>query len=422
MSQKVMLTAYALAHFGKSLLWHSSTLVFAFYLTEVIGLPPRQMGRVLAASLVVNAVCDLGFGWILGRWVRDLRSAARAQALGAGLACLSFMAFAAAGAASTGAGEAAAIAALIAFRIGYSLLDVPQNTVLAFIAPDDTGRTKMATLRYASAGFALLIVALSLAPWLAHSAPAARAVHFFIFAACLTPITLVTALILWAAAARSRPLAVSAQPLADGSPEAVRGMWLPLASILVYSSCMPLFTKLEAYFVAYSPAQSGAELFMASVAIGQIAAQLVWFRLAGQTDLVALYRYAAVGLGLLAIAFASLAALGGAVLLGLAALYGGASSGLLASIWALLARAAAAMPTKATLWFGRFTFCSKIAQASSALVLGEALSALNYTEASQQGLLILVMALGPALTAAACSALGAFFYREHRLARAAVSM
>lgn len=419
MSQQAIQAAYASAHFGKSLLWHSSTLVFAFYLTEVVGLAPRFMGWVLAASLLLNAVCDLGFGWVLGRWVRDLRSAALVQTYGSVLACLAFLAFAGAGMAPSGMTEAAAILALLVFRIGYSLLDVPQNTILAFIAADDAGRTQMATLRYASAGAALLLVALALAPWLANGAPTGRALDFVIFAAFLTPVTFATSLLLWASAARKlslqAPQTEQVHQQASGGP----GLWLALISILVYSGCMPLFTKLEAYFVAFVPTQSGANFFMAAVAIGQITAQLVWFRLAGQMDLLSLYRWAAAGLGLVAFAFAGLAPLGGLVLLLVAALHGGLSSGLLATIWAFLASSAAAAPAKATLWFGRFTFCSKIAQAVSALILGEALSALDYTQPGQQGGLIWAMALGPLATAAACSMLGMAFYSRYRVLQGA---
>ncbi len=420
MSERAMQAAYACAHFGKSLLWHSSALIFAFYLTEVVGLAPRLMGWVLAVSLLLNAVCDLGFGWVLGRWVRNLRSAALAQAYGSVLACLAFLAFAGAGMAPDGATEAAAMCALFAFRIGYSLLDVPQNTILAFIAADDAGRTQMATLRYASAGLALLVVALALAPWLANSAPSARALDFIVFAACVTPVTFAMSLLLWAVAARNLSLNGPKAEKADQCTDVGQGPWLALLSILVYSGCMPLFTKLEAYFVAFVPMQSGANFFMAAVAIGQITAQLAWFRLAGQMDLIDLYRWAAAGLGLVAFAFAGLAPLGGLVLLFVAALYGGLSSGLLATIWAFLARSAAATPAKATLWFGRFTFCSKIAQAASALLLGEALSALDYTQAGGQTLLIWAMALGPLLTAVACSTLGMFFNSQYRIARSKV--
>jgi Na+/melibiose symporter-like transporter len=53
---------YALAHASKTLFWTASDIYFAFYLTQVCGLPPLVMGFVLAASYLVNAAADVLLG------------------------------------------------------------------------------------------------------------------------------------------------------------------------------------------------------------------------------------------------------------------------------------------------------------------------------------------------------------------------
>jgi glycoside/pentoside/hexuronide:cation symporter, GPH family len=60
-----------------------SAMLFAFFLTEICGLEPQQMGMVLALSLVVNAFADIVVGRRLIRVVTDAKSAARIQFSGA---------------------------------------------------------------------------------------------------------------------------------------------------------------------------------------------------------------------------------------------------------------------------------------------------------------------------------------------------
>ena len=58
---------YGLGHYGKGLFWHSSELLFAFFLTEQAGLPPVWMGTVLIAGILSSAGIDLLVGRALRR-------------------------------------------------------------------------------------------------------------------------------------------------------------------------------------------------------------------------------------------------------------------------------------------------------------------------------------------------------------------
>ncbi len=414
-------TAYGAAHFGKSLLWHCSALFFAFYLTEVAGFSPKAMGALLAGSLILNALFDLGIGARLGRWVRTLESAAKAQALGALVACTTFLAFASLFLWPQDIRAVIAVVSLIAFRIGYSCLDVPQNTILAFISRDDVGRTQAASVRYMAAGASLLIVTLSLAPWLTSVAPVKRAEAFFLFALCLTPVTLATAGFLWWRLrhhSTEAPVPTAVPNTADGQSLHRADLYLALGSILIYSGLVPLFTKLEAYFVAYAPRDQGLEYFMVAAALGQVIGQLAWMQVARQVQLLTLYRIAALCLMMSTLAFMVIAPTGGLGALVVASLFGVSSSGLLTAIWSFLARSAAASPASATLKFGLLTFCSKMAQAGSAVALGFVLSQIDYRRAEDFKTLIQTMASGPLLTAALCLALTVLYSKLRRKALA----
>lgn len=62
---------YGSAHLGKSLFWYASELLFAFYLTELVGLPASRMGLVLAIGLLVSAAIDLVAARLLDRRLID---------------------------------------------------------------------------------------------------------------------------------------------------------------------------------------------------------------------------------------------------------------------------------------------------------------------------------------------------------------
>jgi Na+/melibiose symporter-like transporter len=336
--------------------------------------------------------------------------------LGALVASTAFVGFAALAALPPAVREQAAILTLLAFRVGYSLLDVPQNTLLAFISTHDVRRTQVASQRYIASGLALLLVTGALTPWVTTVAPQDRAGAFLLFAVVLAPVSVLAAVGLWAvvrgAGAVQAETTNAPEALKPPTADAATGLLLPLLSILLYSGFMPLFKKLEAYFVAYSEDLTATSFFMVAAACGQIVGQFGWMWLATRVDLLRMYRLAAALLVVVALAFAALAGLGGWVAISLAALFGVASTGLLATIWAFLARAAAAAPDRATLRFGQLTFCSKIGQAVGVYALGQILGAVPYTEVESQAVLVWTMALGPFLAGAACSAIGAVLQRR----------
>ena len=141
--------AYGIAHAGKSLFWHASELLFAYYLTEACGLPPREMGLIVGASLALSALADLVAGLTLRHRVRSVISAGKAQLQGAVLSGAAFAAFGLSSFVPQGSTRLAfACCTLVAFRLTYALLDNPQNALLSLATSDDTQGARLTSVRY----------------------------------------------------------------------------------------------------------------------------------------------------------------------------------------------------------------------------------------------------------------------------------
>lgn len=121
---------YGLAHLGKSLFWYSSEILFAYFLTEYVGLSASEMGIVLAAGFLVSALIDIAVGVGLQRRLANARAASRVQFVGA-LICTVALALVFLGALMPQEARFVyAIAAGIAFRFAFAAYDIPQNALM----------------------------------------------------------------------------------------------------------------------------------------------------------------------------------------------------------------------------------------------------------------------------------------------------
>src|ERR1700736_3975768 len=157
---------YGLAHFGKSLLWHASELLFAFFLTEACGLPPHHMALILSGSLVLNAAADLVVGRYLSYRVETAAAAGRTQFRAALFSVCAFCAFGCAGLVPAPARFGFAIVAIIAFRLSYPFFDIPQNALLALTTSNDSERARVSSYRFIFGGVANIALASSFGPLL----------------------------------------------------------------------------------------------------------------------------------------------------------------------------------------------------------------------------------------------------------------
>nr|WP_321440534.1 MFS transporter [uncultured Hyphomonas sp.] len=397
---------YGVAHFGKSLFWNTSSLIFAFFLTELAGFSPSVMGYVLASSLVFNAFVDLTAGRVLSAYVRTTHSAARAQLLASLFAGFAFITFTATGMVPDSWKVGYAIFSLLLFRLGYSFYDVPQNAFMSLASSTDAERAKLASIRYMAAGTSILFITLIFAPLVRNANADDGAIQFLGIGVFLTFIVILSALLLFLNTRKPRPAPPADKAESSKHAEAalIRTPKRPdifpllLGSIFCLSLTASAFTKLEAYFTAYFvKIELTALAFMACVALGKTVSQPLWSRLVEKFGLPSAFQVSILSTFLAAISFLLLAGWEpyGTLLVGVA--YGACSGGIFMTLWSLLAKAASARPDHTTRRFGLFTFFSKNAQAASILGLGGALSTFDYTEGLQADKLVWIMSGAPAL-------------------------
>jgi GPH family glycoside/pentoside/hexuronide:cation symporter len=400
---------YGLAHAAKSLVWQVSETLFAFFLTEAVGLPPATMGWILAASLAVNAVGDLAVGGYLARRVRSVADAGRAQKAGALAAGAAFALFSLAALMPGAARTPFVLVTILLFRLAYPLVDNPQNAMLALATDDDGGRVRLAVVRYTTAGLSSLAIALAVMPLVDDRHAGARALGFAALAGLLALGLAASALAL-----ERRARSPEGLPIRGRTSHAARreqgsapiSAPIVFGSIFAFAICNAVFGKLLPYFTAFASASvlSGG-ILMACMAIGRFLSQFLWSGLARRHSVICTLRIAALCWAAGALAF-SQHRVGGLPLLGAAGLlYGAGCSGVLMALWALAASAVRceAAPRPATLVFGRLTFCSKLGSAGSFLVIAWLLAGTPYRDAASfAGGIAPFMVAAPVLGAIAC--------------------
>lgn len=400
--------AYGWAHFGKSLFWYASEILFAFFLTEVGGLSGRGMGLVIALGLLTSVVIDLTLAWLFRRALAEIRSAGRLQLLGAAFSAFALGAlFLTPWIGDEEAKFAFALAAMLVFRLAYALYDLPQNVLLALATVDASGRTRVATLRLFFSGLATLLVS-ALAALLVAEPQAGRAGRFLAMAVGISLLALASAWRLHkalAAQATDRSSALPPPAAGTARPGAVAAGTALLVATFVVSLTGSLFTKLEPYLAAYvlqSPLWGG--VIIATTALGTTLSQPAWSLVSARWPRPTVFAMAA---GLLAFAALAFLTVKASIWAGVAAafLFGAASGGLGAIMWAGWGDVVADWSARVGgLAFALFTGASKIGLALSGLTLGVALHSFDYRDRGND-LIVTLMALCPALGGAVCLAI-----------------
>nr|WP_233151193.1 MFS transporter [Sphingomonas sp. BT553] len=363
---RTVVPAYLIAHHAKSQLWHASTLLFGFFLTEACGIDARSMGWIMATSLLLNGLVDLG----LGGWLRDTVTheavARRRQAGGTTLTCAFFLLFCATPMVTIGARPAWALATLLAFRATYPLLDVPQNAIAALLPLSDHARCTLLARRNVASGIAAIAVSVIAAPMLIRGA---SVVGWLVWAGGLSAFVCGSAWWLAQVPDGVRP-SEHAGP-ARTAPD------LPFAPVLcalaVMIAASALFRLIEPYYAAFAGDGVGLLLW---ASIGGAVSQPVWAygrrRWSEPAVLVAASLLLLASAVVLTSAFRSSPV--GMVVTGSA--FGMGSGGLWLMLWtAMMARAAQGGATR---YVGTFTCVSKASQAAAMLLAGHALSAAPY--------------------------------------------
>ncbi len=357
------MSSYLFAHFAKSQLWHASTLLFGFFLTEACGLSMAEMSLIMAASLVLNGAVDAGIGRRWRTLVVSTVDAMRRQAWGAPVTCLFFLLVCATPFIAHDQRLGWALFMLLGFRASYPFLDVPQNAVVALAGFSVETRQALLAKRNIASGIAGLAVGGIAAPLLVRGE---GPVAWLTWATCLAVLACGSA---WWLARTCRPDETGDTP-AEIAPIPSLSFGGVLAALAVMMAAGATFRTLEPYQATFAGRGMG---IMVWAATGGLASQFLWF--AGRR------RVSAAGMLVLAALVSTLASLGlawpsplGSGLAGLG--FGIATGWLWLALWtAMMTHAAAG---GATGYVGTFTCVSKLAQAAAMLLIGRVMARSPY--------------------------------------------
>ena len=370
---------YGIAHFGKSLFWYTSELLFAFYLSEVCGLGPKTMGWVLAAGLMLGAGADLGFAWRLSRHLTSPAAAARLQWMGAALSAICLAATFLIPEIPPAFRIVYAFATGLAFRFAYVLYDVPQNALVSLGTTDDDSRSRVSALRIIFSGLASLGVSLSAILLFTPGLAWPKAERFFAMGLAWSLAAIATSTALARLDWQTPPAEAAGRAPTRRAPAVPMSMALLLALAFIASATTSIFAKTEPYYMSYvlKDTNWGGAILIA-ISAGTAAGPPVWNRLSLHHSRRIMFGLTAIALIASALAFWAVGRQPAAALVA-AFLFGVANGGLSVVLWAAFADAVKVNPRiGAGLAFGLFTAVMKAALAVGVLGLGMALAAADY--------------------------------------------
>ena len=389
--------AYGCAHFGKSLFWYSSEILFAFFLTEIAGLQAAQMGTVLAAGFLVSAAIDIVVGIKLQRWLTSPALTGRAQLVGAAASSTLLLAVFAGAWVQPEMRYGYALLAGIGFRFAFALYDIPQNVLMALATTDSVSRVRLASTRIWFSGAATLVVAGAVGPIVA--AGNNSVTILMTLAASFSVVAVLTAAILVIVLSQpAEDRATVAMPRKSWRPEPE--FWLLICASLITTIFTPAFAKLEPYFAIYvvDSAWWGG-LVIILMAIGILIGQPFWLHLCARGTTAHVMMFAAVLQIVALVAFWTtgpylpLAASFAAFVFGLG------NGGVGMAQWAALSETVArGDPARAGVAYGMFLASNKIGLAAGGLLIAAMLDGASLRDAGDASLTTL-MAFIPAIGA-----------------------
>lgn len=392
---------YGAAHFGKSLFWYASELLFAYFLTEFAGLSPMQMGFVLVSGFLVSAVIDVAVGVSLQRWLQDAKTAARLQLVGAVLSSGALSATFLVAWVSDEWRFSVAISLGIAFRLAFATYDIPQNALMSLATIDRSTRLRVASTRIWFSGAATLLVAASVGPMVAQTGTATGPWFLLGLALAFSVVAILAAAALAAQLARGNKHAdpIIAPPLPVWRPS--REFRLLVLVSVITTLFTPAFAKLEAYFAAYTleSAWWGGTIIIA-MALGIVTGQPLWVRLARTFSSARVMALAAM-VQIAGLAAFWVAGTGQPPTLAAAAFVFGLGNGGVGTVqWhAFSDTVAREAPHRAGLAYGLFVAGGKIGLAAGAALIAVALAAGDYRDPTNS-MLVTLMTVLPACGAA----------------------
>lgn len=372
---------YSTGHYGKSLLWHTSEYLTAFYLAEAFHIPASKVGVLLFAFLIWDAITDSMIGFLIAKFARHTNHYLNIQLTGSTLSALAFSLFFMAPQDSAPSTLFAhALITGIAFRTAYTLYDLPQNALLKQIGKNSVEYTTLASLRNFFGGAASLSVAGASTLILSENESSNLTYYWFFTVIIMSIIAVASSL--WVSFAyrrtktfeekKFRTKTVNVLSILSSLP---RDYYILLTLVFTFSITSPLFSKLIPFFgkfVIINLNWSGVALIF--MVLGIIFGQPLWIYFANhgvnrQISTVSLLMACIATLFILiafdTIFFSLLASL----------LMGAGIGGINTILWSSIATVVhdsdiETQENSEGAAFGLFTFCSKIGLAINGLLVG----------------------------------------------------
>lgn len=411
-------TLYGLAHLGKSLFWYASEILFAFYLTEQVGLPASQMGIVLGLGLIVSAGIDVIIATRFRRTLSNTAATGRLQFVGSVLCALAFLGVFLGFWIPASFGFAYALAAGLAFRVAFALFDLPQNALMALATSDSAGRDRVASTRIWFSGVAILVVALAVGPLVADLESSAGAIRYLVLAILVGVPAVIGSAALAHVVSRTDPAVPEMSPervdaAAFPRPSAVFSLLIIL--MVVTSLATPIFSKLEPYFASFvirSPLWGG--VIISAMALGVVLGQPAWALLCRRQSRAGVMVGAA-GAQIVSLLWFLIWPVDQPIgFAGAAFVFGLGNGGVGMVLWGAFSDTVArAAKGQEGLSYAAFTATAKVTLGLGGLGLGAALALIDY-RGSESAILVTLMTTVPATGAVVIVLIGMVWLRLER--------
>lgn len=370
---------YLGAHGGKSLVWHAYDLLFAYFLTQYLHLPPQTMGVVAMALMLFSAIADPVAGWWIDRGPDTLRRLAGLQVWGALLSAIAFLVLFSVPRPASPLLHAVVVG--LAFQVCYKLYDVPQNALTSVLTRDSREVLRLSTGRYFLSGSARIVVACIAYLLIGKGAQSRSDWSMTLFVALLCVPALASAWLLAQVARQTTGHAGEASKAVAGTaPPGLlaripRGMALLLFAGFVNAGMVSVMSRI----LPYLGEQSGA---LIAFSVGTLALLPLFQFVAVRFGEHQAFMLAALLTGVACVGLAwsfHLSGINGSVGLdAFAFLYGGGAFGCTMLLWGTAANLIHRHNARTglrldTLSYGIFTFASKLGIALSMVALGHAL-------------------------------------------------
>ncbi|MDF0490166.1 MFS transporter [Sphingomonas sp. H39-1-10] len=386
---------YGLAHLGKSLFWYSSEILFAYFLTEYVGLSASRMGMVLAAGFLVSALIDIAMGVGLRRWLAAPGSASRMQLLGAVLCSVALALVFLGAMIPAEARFLYALGAGVTFRFAFAAYDIPQNALMALATRDADSRFRVASTRIWFSGAATLIVAAAVGPVIGMRGNAGGSWLLLGLTGLFALVAISSAWLLFRLLGDAEAVVTPKQHPSPRGSSLPADFWWLLFVMFVTSMFTPAFSKLEPYYATYvlrSAWWGGIVILL--MATGIFAGQPLWVHLCRRMSFGAVMLIAAVTQIVALLVFWLTGASAPAIAAAAAFAFGLGNGGVGMVQWAAFSASVTRLgPDRAGLSYGLFAATGKAALAAGGLLLAAALVRVDLRGTDGLDLITVMMAI-----------------------------